>query len=283
MLQRIGEVILALSLLLPGSVFAEEARLVTISIENRTPSFEAVPSIEVFGAPAELFTKMPDSKFEYKFKIAEDKWFNIIDIRIVWKDAYLKNDSSKVDWEQTIRLRIRRDFPDKFSFPIYFSNNRSSAELSRLDQQGISTQQFEVFFRSWQIASYYRETAGPQHQFTKTAVRLFFHSAARLAEQPDYFVVMSDDAERMALEAFGTGSGTGIAERANSARSVYWLDLKQIDKYVAKGDCTTARLLMAAFQALKAEDAAAFNAAYGGAPTVLDEKAKIIAAKCGTS
>ncbi len=262
-----------------SAAYSDEPRTVTITIRNETPKVEVAPSIEVFGSTPKPFTPTAPGTYQYQFPVSENEWFNTVDIKINWTNSYLNNDATTSDFEQRILLRIRRDFPANFSFPIYFSNDRSQAEMSRLEHEHDDNQQFEVFFRGWQIANYYRDTFGAQHPFTKRAAKSFFYGAVQLAEIPAYFVKMSDDAERFTTEVFG---GSSIfSDRANVARAVYWSDLKQIDVYVAKGDCATARMILATFQTFKSEDPAGFNAQYGKEPNVLSEKAILISRKCG--
>jgi hypothetical protein len=259
-------------------------RVVTITIENQSPSFDVLPTIEAFGRPPIQFAKSAQpNTFEYKLTVSENDWFNPVDIKLLWKNAYDKyNGSARIDFDQRILLRIRRDFPDNFSVPVYFSNNRSQPEMLRLENMQDANQQFEVFFRGHQIASYYRDTLGPEHPYTKRAAKFFFFAAVKLAEIKDYFVIMSDTAERFATDAFGNQSGFNYSERANLARSFYWVDLRRIDNYVAKGDCSTARLILTTLQILKSDEPKAFDAQYGKSPTVLEEKGKLIDTKCGT-
>lgn len=265
----------------PSQTAFAEARTVTISIQNQTPEFTAAPSIEVFGSSSKPFTTSAPNIYEYKFPVSDSEWFDTVDIKVLWKNAYLNNDGSYKDFDQRVLLRIRRDFPSDFTFPIYFSNDRSQDEMSRLEHERDENEQFEVFFRGQQIATYYRDTFGPQHAFTKRAAKIFFYGAVKLAETPAYFVQMSDDAEQFIVDAFG-GSSSYTA-RAELARSEYWNDLKQVDTYVAKGDCATARMILATFQTFKDEDPKAFAAQYGKEPTVLDDKAIIINSKCATA
>jgi hypothetical protein len=262
----------------PQTGHCDEPRIVTITIENRTPTFQAVPTIEIFGSPPKEFTTVDPQTYQYKFPVADDHWFDPVDIAILWKDAFRNGDEAPKDFEQRIELRIRRDFPSDFSFPIYFSNDRSQKEMSRLEHEQDINQQFEVFFRSHQIASYYSDTLGPTHAFTRRAAKILFYAALKLAEKPQYFVAMSNDAERLVTDAYGGSSS--FTALANVARSMYWSDLRQVDAYVTKGDCDTARMILAAFETFKSEDPDSFSAQYGKEPNVLDDKAAIINSKC---
>jgi hypothetical protein len=141
--------------------------------------------------------------------------------------------------------------------------------------------QFEVFFRSWQIAKYYRDTVGYLNPLSKRAAKILFFSAVELAEQPKYFVIMSEDVERYASDSFE--NDTLYYNIANTARSVYWFDLAQIDGYVRNGDCITAKILLNAFQSLRDSDSTAFKLRYGEDSKVLDEKSKIVTSKCSGS
>jgi hypothetical protein len=280
----IGRLFLAIAVLcLFGSkAFCDDSRFVTITINNRTPEFELVPSIEVFGQAPEPFLKSGQNTFEYKFQVSNTEWFNTVNIKLLWKGDFQRGDGGpKVDLDQRILLRIRRDFPDNFSFPVFLSNSRTQSEMARLEGMKDINDQFEVYFRSWQITKYYRDTVGSLNPLSKRAAKILFFSAVALAEQPKYFVIMSEDAERFASDAFE--NDTLYSNRANAARSVYWFDLAQIDGYVRNGDCNTAKILLNAFQSLKDSDSAAFKLRYGGDSKVLDEKGKIVMSKCSGS
>ena len=275
---RVGFCLAGISYLAFASVVSRaEDRLVTITIENKTPSYEVEPVIEVFGLPPRAFKKNDQNKFEYNFPVSETDWFNLVNITLRWKGAYLKIDGTKSDFEQFIALRIRRDFPDLFSFPVYFSNDRTLAEMDRLKAIRSINGQFEVYFRGGQIAAFYRDTMGPTHKFSKRAAKIFFLAAIALAEQPRYYVVMSDDAEQSIKNAFPDTSS--YSDRANVARSVYWFDLKNVDTYIANGKCSYARLLLDALEDLKASNPEAFKARYDNAG-VMKEKRDMIEAHC---
>jgi hypothetical protein len=260
-----------------GLALCEDVRTVTITVENRTPAFDVVPSIEVFGSPPKPFDKAAQNTYVYKFEVPDSDWFKKVDIHLLWKNDFLTANDKKDDFNQRISLRIRRDFPTNFTFPVFFSNSRSRLEMDRLEALTNINDQFEVFFRSWQILSYYRSVLGGAHALSRRAAKILFYSAIRLAEEPDYFVIMSDVAEKHMVES--VMDGAIYSERASQARSVYWFDLKLIDGYVKKGDCGTAQLLLAAFQSLKTEDPVAFKLRFKGDSGVLDQKG-IIVAKC---
>lgn len=282
----IRQLLTVLSLIALGSTGvadATEARTVTITIMNQTPTVTVVPSIQTLalGSAPVLFTNTTPNTYEYKFPIANDQWFDDVDIDLLWKNAYRNNDATTKDFDERVILRIRRDFPASFSFPIYFSNDRSQDEMSRLEHERDPTQQFEVALRGEQIATYYRDTFSPQHPFAKRAAKIFFYGAIKLAETEPYDVEMNDTAEPFIIAAFGGSSS--YSDRAEVAKSKYWNDLSQIDSYAAKGDCSTANLILAAFQAKKEDDPEAFAVQYGKEPNVLDEKAAIINSKCNTT
>jgi hypothetical protein len=256
---------------------ADEGRTVTITVENETPEFTVVPSIAVFGGESQSFTELKENKFEYKFHVDASEWFNFVDIKIEWKKAFLENDGTKSDFKQRIQLRIRRDFPDAFSVPVFFSNARSNNEMFRLENEQDPTDQFEVFFRAWQIAAYYRKVTGVSSSYAARASQILFYAAVALAEQRDYFVEMSDDAEKFVNDAFGPER---FAARANLARSVYWSDLSEVDKFVAKGDCDTAHLLIQALRVLAGQHPEEFTAQYKNAPNIIDLKDQLIRTKC---
>ncbi|MBI4595918.1 MAG: hypothetical protein HY730_06005 [Candidatus Tectomicrobia bacterium] len=260
-----------------GASTASE-RLVSILISNQTPTYTLSPLIEVFGADAVPFKKKSDTVFVHQFKVSQDDWFNKVNVKVVWKDAYLDTDKKKSDLEQWIILRVRRDFPDKFSILVYFGNNRSRDELTRLEGLSGVNEQFQVYFRAGQIVQFFRQSLGPQDALTKRAAKLWFWSAVKLAEEPKYFVIMSDEAERVAIEAYGGSSG--LAERANAARSMYWYDLDEIDNYLARGDCATAKLILMEFKKLMDNAPNIFKIRYGKTPDVLQMKEQRIVQKC---
>lgn len=253
----------------------------TITIENRTPDFELIPSIEVFGSAPKTFLTVSPGVFRHDFQVSEDDWFNKVNIKLLWRQALLTGTEAKVDFEQRLSLRIRNDFPERFSINAYFSNDRSQREMLRLERNGDVNQQFEKYFRGHQIATFYRDTVGADHPLTQRAVNIFFTAAVNLAKEPSYFVIMSDEAEQMAQDTFGAGSQS-YGRRATEARSVYWFDLSRIDKYVSKGDCRRANLMLQAFKTLESDDPTAFKARYGSNSKVLAEKSKIVEAKCSS-
>jgi hypothetical protein len=276
---RKGAILLgiALSCLLFTSASADD-RFVSITIENQTPTFQVAPSIEVFGAPAHAFAEVSPNSFSYRFKVSDSDWFNTANIKLLWKGAFETKDRTKIDFEQRIILRLRRNFPDDFSFPIYFSNDRSQTEMSKLEHESNISQQFKVYFRGWQIAEFFRDANGPQHPLTKRSAKIFFGGAVRLAEEPKYFVIMSDEAEQFATEA-----SLNVSARANLARSVYWEDTPIIDSLVAQGQCDIARSLLRALRRLKDSEPDRFAARYPGNPAILDEKERIISSRCSNS
>ena len=79
---------------------AGEGRTVKITIENKTPDFVVEPSIAVFGGDPAAFTKLSDSKFEYQFNVDPSQWFNTVDIKLAWKQAFAEDDGSKADFTQ---------------------------------------------------------------------------------------------------------------------------------------------------------------------------------------
>jgi hypothetical protein len=269
----------ALMCLMVYSGHCEPGRYTTITITNQTPDVPIALFIEVTGKPLAPFKQRPgENVWEYRFPLKDSGWFNEADIKIIWKNAYVKGDASKKDFEQRISLRLRYDFPSDYDVPIYFSNDRSQAEMDRLEHLKDIHDQFEVFFRGGQIANFYAETTGRQHKFTQRAAKFFFWGAIRLAEYPDYFVIMSDEAEQMAQEAFGS---TDFANRANLARSFSWEDARYVDSLVGQGKCEAARILLDALRGLAQDErgAKAFAIRHAKNPKILDEK-EMIVAKC---
>jgi hypothetical protein len=252
-------------------------RFTTITIINQSADFEVSPSIEIFGQPAAAFVEAPRNNFSFKFKLSDDEWFNIADIDLVWKNAYLNNDGSKSDFPQRIRLRFRYPFPSNFSFPIYFSNKRSQAEMLRLEHQLDDNQQWENYLRGWQIADYYRKTDDPKYPLSQRASWIFFNAADQLAEKKDYYVVMSQDAIAFEQEAFKDTKN--VSNAINTAKSAYWEDLPWVDKLIP-GNCAVARILLADLEKSKTREADLFAIRYPGDPGALDEKLALVNAKC---
>lgn len=262
-----------------NAALCQTSRYTTITLTNQTPDVPMAAVIEVTGKPPAAFQQRPGKNvWEYKFPLKDSGWFNEADIKIIWKSAYLKSDGSKKDFEQRIALRLRYDFPADFDVPIYFSNDRSQAEMDRLEHLRDINDQFQVFFRGGQIASFYAETSGRQHKFTQRAAKFLFWAAIRLAEYPDYFVIMSADAEQIAQEAFGSAD---FANRANLARSFSWEDARYVDGLVGQGKCEAARILLDALRGLAQDEngARAFAVRHGKNPKILDEK-EIIVGRC---
>src|SRR5262245_48383961 len=116
----------ALMCLMVYSGHCEPGRYTTITITNRTPDVPIASFIEVTGKPLAPFEQRPGQNvWEYRFPLKDSGWFNEADIKIIWKNAYVKGDGSKKDFEQRIALRLRYDFPSDYDVPIYFSNDRS--------------------------------------------------------------------------------------------------------------------------------------------------------------
>jgi hypothetical protein len=213
-----------------------------ITVKNETPNFKLVPTIEIFGSGTYTFSENRESgAFEYRFKLSETGWFNKADIKLLWKDAYINNDGSKTDFPQRVELRLRYSFPPSFPIRAYFNNDRSQSEMFRLEHLSDDNDQWDKFFRGWQIAAYYRATNGLQHPLSQRATTIFFDAADRLAANiEDYIVVMSPDAITFASEAFKMTPG--LAKRINNAKSVYWEDLPRLYD-LANNNCTAARIL----------------------------------------
>jgi hypothetical protein len=254
-------------------------RFTTISIINQSPDFEVSPSIQIFGQPPAGFVEAPRNNFSYQFKLADDEWFDIADINLVWKRAYINNDNSKSDFNQRIQLRFRYRFPQNFAFPVYFSNKRSQAEMLRLEQQLDPNQQWENFFRGWQIAHYYRNTNGPQYPLAQRASWMFFNAADALAEAKYYYVVMSDDAIKFEQDAFGDARTAIVTPRINDAKSAFWEDLSRVEGLIP-GNCPVARILLTELQKAKDNEPNLFALRYPSAPNTLDEKLVLVNSKC---
>jgi hypothetical protein len=262
------------------AVSADPDKVIRITVENKTPAYQLQPFIEAVGVQSEAFANPSPNKFEYVLRVSDKDWFHPLAIVVVWKDAYATPDSKKSDLEQRIELRLRRRFPPNYYFPVYFSNDRSQDEMTRLEYARQVTQQFEVYFRSHQIATFYRGTLGPTHALTKRAAKLFFWSAIQLAETPEYFVNVSYEAEKFMTDAFGAKE---FSERATTARSMYWHDLRQVDAFVANGECQDALLIMQALQQRKDESPAEYAERFAANPSTFDEKVRKVAAKCQPS
>jgi hypothetical protein len=182
------------------------------------------------------------------------------------------------DFEQRIVLRIRQDFPTSYTVPVFFSNDRTGSEILRLENERDKHDQFETFFRSWQIAQFYRETLGERSKYANRASHRLFFAAVDLAEQPQYFVEMSDDAVRFVEEA--TGDTTSWKQRANAAKALYWADLPLVGDFVNKNDCTKARELLAEFRSLKSNEPIYYGIHFAAQTGILDDVGKIVGAKC---
>ena len=149
--------------------------------------------------------------------------------------------------------------------------------MFRLENEKDPPDQFEVFFRGWQIAAYYRKVMGLSHPLTRRASQMFFLASTILAQQPRYYVEMSDEAQQFVDDAFGHDR---FAALAIVARSAYWNDLSQVDKLAADGDCDTARNLMQEFRQRASLSPEEFNAQFARAPTILDLKDELVRQKC---
>lgn len=256
--------------------YGQSARTATITITNESKQHADVDlTFEAFGNSPQPFTPVPNSnKYELKIPLSAQNWFDTIDIKILWKSAYVSNGNSGADFEQRLVLRLRRDFPDDFSFPVFFSNDRTQKEMGRLENLTDINRQWEVFFRTWQIADYYRNTLGEQSSPAKRVAKDFFWSAVKLAENPRYFVAMSDEAEKFASES--VGGSAEFALRANVARSMYWYDVSEIDRLVRSKQCSFADSVLQEFRDLKSQQPDLFRLRYASTPNILDAKAQIV-------
>jgi hypothetical protein len=271
--------------LIANSAPCETNRYSTVTITNQTPDIPMAAVIEIYGKPPEAFKQRQGTNvWAYNFPLKDNSWFNEADIKITWKNAYLNSDGSKKDFEQRIALRLRYDFPSDFDVPVYFSNDRTQTEMDRLEHKNDIHDQFEVFFRGGQIANFYAETNGRTHGFTKRAALISFWAEIKLAENPNYFVIMSNDTEQMTKEALG--GSDWVSKRANKARSFYWEDARFVDGLVSKRKCDAARILLDTLRELSLDKTEAKRFAMRiDDPKLLDEK-EIIVAKCvsvGTS
>lgn len=274
MFVRVFLSLLAACLVADPTLSDERERVCTISITNETPNFKVIPTIEIFGKTAKPFVEKSPGNFEYKFKLLEEGWFNPADIKLVWKDADQKNDGTKSDFTQRVVLRLRNTFPPDFTVRVFFSNDRSQKEMSRLEHQKDDNDQWENFFRGWQIAAYYRETLAAEHPLCRRASWIFFNAADQLAERKDYIVEMSEDAIAFEKEAFKNKDVSGVINRAKSA---YWEDLERIHKEI---DCTTARMLLTDLKNAKRKEPDLFKLRYPDVPNKLEDAEEYVESKC---
>jgi hypothetical protein len=259
---------------------ATEIRVVKITIENKTPQFQVVPTIEVYGKPPSQFLGVADNRFEVTFPVETNDWYAVANIKITWKHPQ-SVDGISDDFDQRISLRLRRSFPDSYYFPIYYSNDRSKQEMDRLEDMGDIGDQFEVYFRGMQIARYYKANAGPKHPLTRRAAKVAFFAAVKLAEQPKYYVVMSDDAERIASDS--QDDAMIYSKRAEEARSVYWFDLAELENYINNNKCEFAQSMIRALQDKRGSEPNLYARRYQANPLYLDAKINYVQTKCGAA
>src|SRR5947209_3591213 len=100
--------LLIIALLMPSFASAENKSF-SITLENLTPAFDASVFVEVVMSGPRPFEKKNQNTFSYSFSLPEHAWSDTLEIKIIWRDAYLKNDRTKADFFQRIVLRIRRD------------------------------------------------------------------------------------------------------------------------------------------------------------------------------
>jgi hypothetical protein len=254
---------------------------VTISVQNHNPEFKLVPTVVLPSGDLGVFKDAGSNLFSYSFKLLESDWFNVADVSLTWKDAYLNPDNSHSDFPQRAELRLRYDFPKDYTIQAYFSNNRTEKEIDRLDAITDQLQQWEPFFRGWQIADFYSKS-NPLQRLAKRSATRFLFAADVLAERqtppPTYIVIMSDDAIRI-----GQNSKVitpALQKRIDAAKSAFWEDLPHIDKLVQRGQCTVAQSFLMFLQDEKRDHPDLYALRNPAAPDLLDQKKMILNSKC---
>lgn len=280
---RCNAIITAVTLAISSiQVMAQEHKTRRITIENSTPNFSVVPTIEIFGKPPETFLGITEGKFEKNFTVAESDWYIPAKIKLAWKRVGTNDDGTMSDFDQRIELRIRKSFPDEYYFKVFYSNDRSQREMRRLENKKDIEDQFEVFFRGIQIARYYRDSLGPKHPLTRRAAKIAFDAAVMLAEYPRYYVVMSDEAESMAANAHEGEEKEWFKRRAEEARSVYWFDLLNVDEYLKNGKCNHAQSMILTLKSKRDLEPKLYKRRFDANPDYLDNKAMSVQSKCGS-
>jgi hypothetical protein len=228
--------------------YGEEARIVTIKIQNWTPKFEPSAWIQKSGGDRKAFAPAATQNvLESTFQLSND-WFTDVDIKIVWKTRDCGDEED--DPGHWVQLRFTRDFQDaSYTIPVYFGCDRSRYEMDHLDKLKHRNDQWQVYLRSVQIARHYQGKAGYEDQFGRAARRAFYSAVTLTVEYytPPFIILMSDDATQLVSDFGGT-----FKESATQAKSTVWKDLEpMVRKYADKTDCDTVKLILKAYQALK--------------------------------
>jgi hypothetical protein len=263
-----------------GAAFGKDQRSVTIVIQNRSES-DLSPSIRLDSGQSLSFTNESSNTFKANYVIDSDRWFNIVNISLLWKSAYLRSDHMKSDLEQHFSLRLRRTFPDTIVIPVFFSNDRTMKEIARLEELTGDDQQYEAFFRLWQIAQFYRETFTKKHEMTRAAAAEFFKAAEKLARRSKHFLIMNEEATRFAIEAFETERTWAV--KADTAGGLYWEDLSIAGDFAKKGNCEMAMQIVEELLTLKSAEPNRFNLAFPNQPTAFEDQSKFVNQKCPQS
>jgi hypothetical protein len=271
---------LLVACLVCGSASGQD-KFVTINIENQSPEFKLEPTVVLPSGEFGVFQDAGSNKYSYSFKLLESDWFNTADINITWKNAYLNADFSQFDFVQRAELRLRYDFPKDYTMPVFFSNDRTEKEIDRLDAITDKLQQWQPFFRAWQIADFYSKTS-PLHRLARRSATRFLFAADVLAERdmppPQFIVIMSEDAVRFAQNS--KVITPALQKRIDTANSAFWEDLPSLDKIAQRGDCAIARSLLAFLQREKRDRPELFRLRYPKEPDALEQKKSIVDAKC---
>lgn len=260
-----------------------EERYSTITIKNESRTFNLIPTIEIFPDGPQPITESGPNTFQYRFRLSESNWFNDANIKLTWKDAYKKNDGTTMDFSQRVVLRLRYSFPETYAVRAFFSNDRSQNEMFRLEHLIDENDQWEKYFRGWQIAGYYRETSGLVHPLSRRAAKIFFEAADYLAENTkDYIVKMSNDA--ITLEHESVGSTPIIESRINAANSAYWEDLERVYKLTNwPQNCVEAKLLLTDLEVRKTREPDLFTIRYPKKPAAFELAKQHVDSKCSSN
>lgn len=264
------------------SAFSED-RFVTINVQNHNPEFKLVPTVVLpsTGDIGVFKEEAGSNLFSYDFKLLQSEWFDVADIILTWNGAYLNPDNSQSNFTQRVELRLRYDFPRAYTVHAYFSNNRTEKEINRLDAITDPLQQWEPFFRSWQIADFYSKS-NPLLRLAKRSAARFLFAADVLAEResppPPYIVVMSEDAILFAQQS--NVITPVLQSRIDTARSAFWEDLPHVDTLVQRGNCAVAKSFLSFLQNEKLQHPELYALRNPGASDLLDQKKTMVNSKC---
>lgn len=227
---------------------AEISKSIRLFIDNQTSSFPVTAFLEKFPTGSEEFKPGKDGKLEYNLTISPEQWFTRATVRLVWKNAFQDRYGNRIDYSQRLYFRFRRDFAKNLPIIVHFGNDRTGSTVSDLERRTDINDQFEVFLRLTQIATFYRDRPD---MFARTS-NTSFHAAKALAEHTDSPHELGDDVLKLAIDG-NPDRRVYFEGLARDVQSNYWLDFKFIKKFAETKKCNAAWTIQQTLEVLKSD------------------------------